>query len=216
MSTINTQHAGNRLGQFVWEIAESAVLGALEPLPISACNDDELVRVRRAILRSRSAGFARFRDAVNRNSFLVACSDYTADKENEHLLVGYGYRYGSTTKVHSLHHTIGEAGSVRLPVGVGHAMWQHYRSRHDNELLVFHNHPRNLLNRLLDNEPLASRTDRRFLEARAMQPKQIVRRLLGGGCIRFYVGENGLVKEFRLPSVISLARRCAAGDPARP
>jgi hypothetical protein len=216
VSAIATQGAGSHIRHLLLEVAESAVLGAFEPPPISACNEDEFGRALRAIQRSRSSRFARFRDVVNRNAFLLACGDYTADRDEEHLLVGYGYRHGSTTKVRSLHHIIGEASSVRLPVDVGHAMWAHYESHEDNELLVFHNHPQNLVTLLLDNEPLASRADRRFLEARALQPEQIVRRLQGRGCIRFYIGENGFVKEFRLPSVLSLAARQTAVASARP
>lgn len=216
MTVIDTQRAGHHLFDRVLEIAESALLGSLEPSPISVCSEHELPRVRNAILRAHRDGFARFRDVVNRNSFLLGCRDYTVDSGKEHLLVGYGFRYGSTTRVHSLHHVTGSSSSVCLPADVGHAMWAHYRRHHGNELLVFHNHPCNPLNLLLDNLPLPSRTDRRFLEARALQPEQIVRRLLGGGRIRFYLGENGFVKEFRLPSAVSLAARHAACLSARP
>jgi hypothetical protein len=37
------------------ELAESAVLGWLEPKPISACYEDELLRIRREILLARDA-----------------------------------------------------------------------------------------------------------------------------------------------------------------
>ena len=40
-----------------------------------------------------------------------------------------------------------------------------------------------------------------------MNPEQIIRRLLKKGRARFYLGENGFVKEFRLPSVIALLDR---------
>ncbi len=39
--------------RLVLEVAESAVLGCMEPDPISGCYEDELPRVRRAILRTR-------------------------------------------------------------------------------------------------------------------------------------------------------------------
>lgn len=159
-------------GRLATEIAESAVLGCLEPKPISSCYDDELPRVRKAILRARDGKLARFRDQVNRNAFLVACRDYAVEKPEEHLLIGYGFRHSSTTKVESLHHVIGGASSVRLPDTVAHAMWNYYGQHEDNELLIFHNHPYNPVNFLLDNLPLASRTDRLFLEARALNPQQ--------------------------------------------
>jgi hypothetical protein len=89
-------------------------------------------------------------------------------------------------------------------------MWDFYGQHESNELIVFHNHPYNPLNFLLDNPPLASRQDRLFLEARALNPQQLARHMLGQGRILFYLGENGYVKEFRLPSIVSLLDRYAA------
>jgi hypothetical protein len=146
---------------------------------------------------------------VNRNSFLIGCLEYADRKPEEHMIIGYGFRYGSTTKVESLHHVIGETGSVRLPDTVAQAMWDFYEQHEDNELLLFHNHPYNPINFLFDNLPLASRQDRLFLEARALNPEQLVRGFLGQGRILFYLGENGDVNQFRLPSVIALLDRCA-------
>jgi len=71
------------------------------------------------------------------------------------------------------------------------------------EAVIFHNHPRNDLNHLFDNLPLASNTDRKTLENMALNLVQICRRLSGAGRVLFYLGENGFVREFRL---------AAAGD----
>ena len=111
------------VGRLAIEITESAVLGCFEPKPISSCYDDELPRTRQAILRARDGRLAGFRYQVNRNAFLVACHDYADKKPEEHLLIGYGFRHGTTTKVESLHHVLGETGSVRLPDAVAHFMW---------------------------------------------------------------------------------------------
>lgn len=197
-------------GRLALEIAESAFLNCLEPNPVSGCYDDELPRVRRAILRARDGRLARFRDQVNRNAFLLGCGAYTDGKAEEHLLIGYGFRHGATTKIESLHHATGGAGSVRLPDAIAHTMWDYYGQHEDNELLIFHNHPYSPLNFLRDHLPLASRQDRFFLEARALHPQQLMRRLLGQGRILFYLGQNKYVKEFRLPSVIALLDRCVA------
>jgi len=209
---IDWQQLKERLASLALEIAESATLGCLEPNPISSCNGDELPRVRKAILRARSGNLARFRDQVNRNAFLLGALAYTDNRPEEHLLIGYGFRHGSTTKVESLHHVIGGANTVRLPDAMAHTLWDYYRQHDDNELLVFHNHPYNPLNFLLDNLPLPSKTDRLFLQARALNPHQLVRRLLGQGRILFYLGENGFVKEFCLPSIIALINRYAAAN----
>jgi|SRR5208337_97310 len=208
-SFLESQPLKEAIGHFALEIAESALLGWLEPNPISSCYENELGRVRKAILRARDSKLARFRNRVTRNAFLLGCGEYTNGKAEEHLLIGYGFRHGSTTRVESLHHAIGSAGSVRLPDAMAHAMWDYYGQDDGNELLIFHNHPYNPLNFLLNNLPLTSRRDRLFLEARALHPQQLVRRLLGQGRILFYLGENGYVKEFRLPSIVALFNRCA-------
>jgi hypothetical protein len=207
---IDWQAFKETLARFSLEVAESAILGCLEPNPISSWYDDELARVRRKILEARNGKLARFRDQANRNSFLIGCLQYADDKPEEHMLIGYGFRHGSTTKVESLHHVIGAAGTVRLPDAVAYAMWDFYGQHEDNELLIFHNHPYNPLNFLFQNLPLASRQDRLFLEARALNPQQIARRLLAKGRVLFYLGENGDVKEFRLPSVVALLDRGGA------
>jgi hypothetical protein len=90
-------------------------------------------------------------------------------------------------------------------------MWDSYGQHDSNELLMFHNHPYNPLNFLFDNWPLTSRKDRLFLETRGLNPPELLRRILGQGRILFYLGENGYVKEFRLPSIVSLVDRLAVG-----
>jgi len=205
---------GDYFKQFVGlvvELGESALLSCLEPRPVTGCYEDELPRVRQAILRSRDGKLARFRDPVNRNAFLLACGDYTDGRPEEHLLIGYGFRHGRTTKVKSLHHVVGGANTVTLPDNIAHMMWDYFGQHENNEIVIFHNHPHNRLNFLLDNPPLASRQDRIFLESRALQPQQLIRRLLGRGRLLFYLGENGYVKEFRLPSVVALLDRTPHG-----
>lgn len=65
------------LSSFVVEITESAILSSLEPNPISGYYNDELPRVRKAILRARDGKFAHFRYPVKRNAFLIGCLEYT-------------------------------------------------------------------------------------------------------------------------------------------
>jgi hypothetical protein len=196
------------------EIVESALLGLLEPAPLrfTARHEGEVPRVRGAIRRAVDGKLARLREPVNRNAFLLGCLDYTENEPLEHLLVGYGIRYGSTTKIDSVHHAVGAAGSVHLPPSMAHTMWENYGRRVDSELLVFHNHPYNPLNFLFDNVPLASRTDRIFLETRAMNVPQLVRLILDQGRVLFYLGENGFVKQFSLPSLVALLSRQGGAD----
>ena len=180
------------------EIVESALLGLLEPAPLrfTAQHESYVPRVKAAIRRAHGGKLARLRQPVNRNAFLLGCLDATESESREHLLVGYGLRYGSTTKIDGVHHAAGDVGSVQLPVGMAHAMWEHFEQREDSELLIFHNHPYNPVNFLFDNTPLVSRADRVFLEGRTMSPLQLVRLVLDQGRVLFYLGENGFVKQF--------------------
>ena len=105
---------------------------------------------------------------------------------------------------------LGETGAVRLPEAVAHLIWDFYGQHEINELFIFHHHHYNPINFLFDNLPLASGKDRVFLEARTLNLQQLARQMLGQGRILFYLGENGYVKEFRLPSIIPTRSLAAA------
>jgi len=191
------------LRRSVLEIAETAVLGALEPAPITSCYADEFARAKLGIGRAESGRLARYRKPVNRNAFLIACRDYTLSRREEHLIVGYGHRHRSTTKVTGVHHIVGASRAVSIPPGVAHAMWDHFNRSRSNELLVFHNHPYQPLGLMRNHLPLPSAADRRQLAALALNPHQLLRSALGEGRVLFYLGENDQVKQFRLPSVLA-------------
>jgi hypothetical protein len=191
------------LGPKGLELAESTILSRFEPCALSSCYDDELRRVRRALRGGLNGELVRLRRFVNRNAFLIACGDYTDSESQEHLIVGYGRRHGSTTRVASFHHVLGNTDSVRLPAHVAHTMHEYFRADVAHELLVFHNHPYNPLNLLLDNDPLASRADRSVMQERSLTLEQMLRALRGQGRVLFYLGENGSVKQFCVPSVLS-------------
>jgi len=89
-----------------------------------------------------------------------------------------------------------------------HTMMNHGSAAPKNELVIFHNHPHNIINLLADNVPLASNTDRKTLENLALNLVQICRLLSGAGRVLFYLGENGFVREFRWPrleTILNLA-----------
>jgi hypothetical protein len=57
----------------------------------------------------RFSGFGSFRGGgawLRDSSFLIGCLEYAYNKPEEHLIIGYGFRHGSTTKIESLHHII--------------------------------------------------------------------------------------------------------------
>jgi hypothetical protein len=187
----------------VLEIAESAILGSLEPAPLTSCYADELVRAKLGIRRAGNGALARYRKPVNRNAFLIACRDCTSSRPEEHLIVGYGLRHGSTTKVTGVHHVVGGSHAVSIPPRVAHAMWDHFNRTRGNELLVFHNHPYQPLGLLTNHQPLPSAADRQQLASLALNAHQLLRSAVGEGRVLFYLGENDQVKQFRLPSVLT-------------
>jgi hypothetical protein len=187
------------------EIAESAVLSLLEPAPLrfAPVHERDVRRIRAAIKRGADGTLARLRP-TNRNAFLLGCLDLTEHEPKEHLIVGFGSRYGTTTKIDGASSISGRTDSVALPTALAHAMWDRYGQHEDSELVVFHNHPYNPINFLFDNTPLPSRADRFFAGARGLSWPQIARMMLNQGRVLFYLGENGFVKPFCLPSLVTL------------
>ena len=194
------------------KLIEAVFLASVEPNPITFRPSDEqdLRRVKTAIKKAVIPNGAAFRDPVNRNSFLLACLDFTEHLPEEHLIVGYGRRCGSTTKVSRLHHISGEERRVSIPPYVRDAIRRHHYSRSDAEVIVFHNHPRNgtepewlyTVKALLGDLPIASAGDREQLQHDALNPVAILRQLFAQGRVLFYLGESGFVKQFLLPRLL--------------
>jgi len=134
-----------------------ALSSYFDPKPMDFRPTDAVgvLRVRRAINQS-SGKFAALRPIVNRNAFLVGCLDYTEHSTIEHLIIGFGGRYGTTTKVSGLMHAVGNANSVAPTGAMLTAIENNLRSDFKTEVIIFHNHPRNWFNILFDNAPIAS------------------------------------------------------------
>jgi len=140
-----------------------------------------------------------------RNSFLCGCLDGTEHDTVEHLIVGFGVRRGPTTWLEAIHHELGDEHRVPVPSALVTDIEGHLAANGRREVIVFHNHPPNFLNVLFDNEPLASSADRgTLLKMRYLQLLMALRTFLGRGNVRFFLGENGFVKEFRTPGVLQL------------
>lgn len=187
-------------------MAESVLLTLLEPESIEFRREHDVAarRIVAVIHRVDDHEAAELRLPVNRNGFLLGCLEYTDERIEEHLIVGYGFRHGSTTKIERIHHVVGSPDSVPIPPEIAGAVWEHYEARDDNEVVLFHNHPRWWLNLFFDNTPLASPADRNVLARAALSPPRLLRTLVGGGRALFFLGENGRVKQFRLPRVMPL------------
>jgi len=141
------------------------------------------------------------RSPLNRNAFLCGCIEATHGHGLEHLIVGFGRKHGKTTKVEQIAHNRGTPDTVAIPPHIRSAMINHVQAGFANEVILFHNHPPSWINAVFDNQPLPSLTDRATLTDYHSQPIILLKLLFGGGRVRFYLGENGFVREFRTPHI---------------
>lgn len=197
------------------EIVGTLVSKVFDPLPIvfKAADKAGIGPVRTGCKKPPGT-LHPFRAHLNRNAFLCGCHDFTADAPIEHLIVGFGFLHGSTTVVENMVHATGTEGSVDIPDHVAAAIRAHVQHEHGNEVLLFHNHPRNPINVVFDNEPLPSSADRRSLVSFHRDLVVLGKAVMGGGRVRFYVGENGFVQEFRTPDLLPVIARAAAASKA--
>lgn len=195
---------------------DSLVSSLFDPEPICFRGVDEygVLPVRRACLDTHGA-VQRLRRPLNRNAFLCGCLDFTEREKIEHIIFGFGYKYRRTTKVTEVAHITGVANRVSIPGALQAAIIKHIANSHRAEVLIFHNHPLNQLNVLFDNSPLASTTDRQTLLAYYAHPLIAIKSLMQGGRVRCYLGENGFVREFRTPNLLTLLSRRVDGHNGR-
>ena len=193
------------LASFVREVLGSAVSSIFDPGPIVFRPADEAgVRPVGSACRKSPGIIREFRRPLNRNAFLCGCLDFTEHEQIEHLIVGFGHKHASTTKISSLVHVVGTEHSVSIPDAARAAIQAHAASAHNAEVLIFHNHPPNFLNAIFDSPPLPSVADRQLFLAHLVQPLVAIKTLLGGGRVRCYLGENGFVREFYTPELLNL------------
>lgn len=189
----------------VWSVVSSL----LDPDAIVFRPSDEKgVRPVRRACESGHLSVARLPRNLNRNPFLCGCLDFTEHETTEHLIVGLGRKIGSTTSVQHVLHTEGSTGTVTLPEPFKNSILCFARSEARASVVIFHNHPPHPVRRFLDNVPLASDTDRRLMLAFQLLSLHLGRRDI----FRFYVGENGFVREFRTPQLLDIwdALKCAS------
>jgi hypothetical protein len=194
------------------KIIEAIILACLEPNPVDfgSVDEVEVKRAKTAIKRATTGKGAALRYVVSRKHFLCGCLDFTDRLEEEHLIVGYGYRYANTTTIERIHHVVGEQRRVSVPDYVRAEVRRHHFHRSDAEVIVFHNHPRTgnepewfyTLKSLVQDLPIASNDDRRELQHHSFNPVGLFRQFFGQGQVLFYLGESGFVKEFRLPPLL--------------
>jgi len=198
-------------------IIEAVILSCLErnPIDFSKVDDSEVRRAKAAIKRAIDQKGAVFRRPLTRKHFLCGCLEFTDRLPEEHLIVGYGYRYGNTTDVERVHHVGGEDRRVAILDYVRADIKRHHFHRSDAEVIIFHNHPRTgnepewfyTLKALLQDLPIASMDDRRQLQQHALNSVGLLRQFCGQGQVLFYLGESGFVKQFMLPPMLPFLRQ---------
>ena len=147
---------------------------------------------------------------INRNDFIAGSYYLAGQADVEHLVVGLGSKHRNTVRVSHVYHGVGGTHSVSVPDWLARAIQTHVESSYGHEAFVLHNHPRNEINAVLDNLPLASSADRAMMVRNALRPITAIKSLMGGGRVRFFLVENGYVREFRTPNVVALWEQAMA------
>lgn len=188
------------------ELIQTGLSSLFDPNPVSFRPEHEKgVRPVQRLLRQPSNYVYQLHPNLSRNAFLCGCLDYSEHQKIEHLIVGYGVKRGNATIIHALEHVIGEVSKVNIPPSTMRNVQNHSRSLPRSEVIIFHNHPPNWFNASLDNIPLASTADRNTLLAKKyLEPFECFRWLSGVGGVRFYLGENGFVREIVTPNLFQL------------
>lgn len=187
---------------FLKELLETGTASLFDPNPIRFTREHESgIRPIKKLVKDGSA-HQKMKRELTRNQFLRGCLAATEKESVEHLIIGLGDHQGPTTYINSILHVVGGPSSVSIPASVGSAIQGWMLGDHFAEAIVFHNHPRNTLNVLFDNIPLASTTDRQTLLANLLKPEYAIKALMGGGRVRFFLGENGQLREFNTPNLL--------------
>ena len=202
---------------FVREIVDPIISSCFDPQPITFKAKDEAgVAVVRAACQMPGGKIYRLQTPLNRNPFLCGCLDFTEGENLEHLIIGLGRKHGTTTKIELIGHVVGAPGQVNFTESLRQAVHKYIASDHKSEALIFHNHPQNAINVLIDNSPFASCTDRNTLLGYYVQPLIAIKTMMAGGRVRCYLGENGFVREFCTPNVLALFDRMKRMTAQRP
>lgn len=189
---------------FLKELLETGTASIFDPNPIRFTREHGSgIRPIKKIVKN-SIVHQELKTELTRNQFLRGCLAATEKESVEHLLIGLGDHQGSTTYINTVLHVVGGPSSVSIPPTVNSAIQGWMLGEHFAEVIVFHNHPKNALNVLFDNIPLASTTDRQTLFVNLLKPEHAIKAGMGGGRVRFFLGENGQVREFNTPNLLQL------------
>src|ERR1700682_5328828 len=90
------------------DLLSTALSSVFDPFPIVfRPEDDHGVRPVKTACNKEVSCIHRFKTPLNRNAFLCGCLDFTDRETIEHVIIGFGQKYGSTTKITALSHATG-------------------------------------------------------------------------------------------------------------
>lgn len=193
------------LANVVVGLADSLLSRELDPEPIRfRAADRKDSGIVTAALRNLPDNWHKVKRQVTLGKFLYGCRAFERQLPVEYLVVGLGHRKRNGFLISRLIYVVGNEGSVPVPHSLTDAIHAHVLSSHDAEAAVFHNHPPTLTHAVLNHGPIASRADRRVWLNSFKDLRLLAKRVLGGGRVRFYLGENATVREFDAPSILDV------------
>ena len=159
--------------------------------------------------------FIEVAQSYGRHTTLAGIHMFLAkDHKREYLVTAFGKRRGSgfarPAQFQVLHISHGATDNVRFSHACIDRLQKHVRDVNNAEVLVFHNHPRNLVTDLLSQiigwSPLPSNMDRETMYE--FKYRTIVQWLASGNLsnLRFFLVENGGLREILIPSVNTLTK----------
>lgn len=194
--------AGIKLADVFFNLADSLLSREFDPMPTRfLARDRKDSGVVTATLRALPDTWHKLQRQVSLYEFLCACRAFTGKLPVEYLVGVLGYNKAKGLKLARLYNSVGNANSVAVPPELEAAIKAHLISDHQAEAVVFHNHPPTKLHAILNHGPLASRAYRQVWLNWQKNLPLLVKRVLGGGRVHFYLGENGSVREFDAPSL---------------
>jgi len=90
----------------------------------------------RPVFRVANHGWGRSRWPISRNGFLKGCLVYAREAAWNGLLVGLGYRAGTTTQVFFMGKVPTPAGKIEIPPAFGIMVAEHRKTERDAEAVV--------------------------------------------------------------------------------
>lgn len=189
------------------QIIDQLVSSLFDPNPIYFYQQHEkgVMPIRKAVTNNSPNHLITLKRPLIRNAFLCGCLDFTEKETVEYLIIGYGEKKGRGTDILQAEYAVGNESSVRVSEDAKNRISQYVQQASRNEIIIFHNHPPNWINTAFDNIPLASSVDRNtLLRNKYLEPLILLKTIFSKGSIRFYLGENGFVREYRTPNILQL------------